>query len=86
MNAKRDDFSSIQEIYDVIVQTKEQMAELEFTRERFLDPASTTDDLIAEGIENRIFRVAEEVVHVSDETALECGFDRRAVAGVRSLH
>lgn len=47
MNAKRDDLSRLQEIHDIILQTKRQLRALEFTRSRFCDPDNDEDDLIA---------------------------------------
>ena len=65
MNAKRDDLSRLQEIHDIILQTKRQLRALEFTRSRFCDPDNDEDDLIAEGIMNRVLRVTEEVGRLS---------------------
>lgn len=84
MSAKKDDLGKIQEIYDVICQTQRQMEELGFTRERFVSPASTEDDLIAEGILNRVLRVTEEAGHLQDDTASRFGFDRAGASGVRN--
>ena len=50
MSAKPNDLGRIQEIFDVVTQTQRQIGELVFTRERFLNPVSTEDDLISEGI------------------------------------
>ena len=41
MSAKPNDLGRIQEIFDVVTQTQRQIGELVFTRERFLNPAST---------------------------------------------
>lgn len=60
------------------------MDELGFTRERFLDPPSIEDDLIAEGILNRVLRVTEEAGHVSSRVGEECGCVRHAVVGARN--
>ena len=84
MSAKRDDLARIQEIYDVSVQTLSQMKEIGFSRERFLDPSGPEDDLIAEGILNRVLRVTEEAGHISDEVAKRYGFDRRGATDVRN--
>ena len=43
MNAKRDDLSRLQEIHDIILQTKRQLRALEFTRSRFCDPDNDED-------------------------------------------
>lgn len=84
MNAKSSDLARIQEIWDVGTQTKRQIASLGFTRERFLDPADDVDDLIAEGLMNRVFRICEEAGRVSDRVAGVYGFDRHAASGVRN--
>lgn len=84
MNAKSDDLARLQEIHDVIRQTKRQMAELAFTKDRFMHPSTDSDDLIAEGILNRVLRVTEEAGHLSDEVATRYGFERHAVLGVRN--
>lgn len=84
MNAKRDDLSRVQEIYDVVCQTQRQISSLGFNKERFVDPQGDEDDLIAEGILNRVLRITEEAGHIDDDKAMEYGFDRHAVLGVRN--
>ena len=84
MNARSDDLSRLQEIYDVVMQTKRQMSALGFTKDRFVAPATDADDLIAEGIMNRVLRVTEEAGKRSEDIAVEYGFDRHAVTGVRN--
>lgn len=84
MNAKRDDWARLQEIHDVIIATQSQMQELSFSEERFLRPSNAQDDLIAEGILNRVLRVTEEAGHVSETVAKKYGFDRQGVLGVRN--
>ena len=81
MNARSDDLSRLQEIYDVVMQTKRQMSALGFTKDRFVAPATDADDLIAEGIMNRVLRVTEEAGKLSEDIAVEYGFDRHAVTG-----
>lgn len=44
-------------------------ASLSSQRPRFLEPANTEDDLIAEGLINRVLRVAEEAGRIGDDTA-----------------
>lgn len=61
------DLSRIQELYSVVTQTQAQLRELSFTREQFAVPQGTLDDLIAEGIINRIFRALEEAGSISAE-------------------
>lgn len=84
MSAKRDDWSRLQEIHDVIIATQSQMQELSFSEQRFLHPKNAQDDLIAEGILNRVLRVTEEAGHVSEAVAKKYGFDRQGVLGVRN--
>lgn len=84
MSAKHDDWARLQEIYDVVRETRIQMERIGFTKERFLDPENAQDDLISEGLMNRVFRVTEEVGHLSDEVARRYGFDRQGVLGVRN--
>ena len=69
MTAKASDLGRIQEIFDVVTQTQRQIRELNFFRERFMTPGTTEDDLIAEGIINRVLRVAEEAGRISDDVA-----------------
>ena len=84
MSAKRDDLSRVQEIYDVILETRRQMKALAFTRERFVSPCNDVDDLVAEGILNRVLRFTEAAGHVSEEVAQRYAFDRAGVSGVRN--
>ncbi len=84
MSAKSTDLARLQEIYDVITQTCAQIESLSFTRDRFLDPKSDEDDLIAEGILNRVLRVTEEAGRLSDGLSGQYGFDRRGASGVRN--
>lgn len=85
MNAKNNDLDRVQEIWDVGNQTKRQIESLGFNKNRFLAPANDEDDLIAEGLINRIFRITEETGRISDEIANSYGFERRAASGVRNL-
>ncbi len=84
MNARSSDLSRIQEVYDVIMQTQEQLMSLEFTEERFLAPADDNDDLLAEGFMNRVLRVTEELGHIDDSVAEKYGFDTHGAKGVRN--
>lgn len=84
MNAKADDLSRLQEIHDVIMQTKKQMEALSFTKKRFTNPETDEDDLMSEGIMNRVLRVTEEAGRLSDDLAKNYGFERHAVLGVRN--
>ncbi len=84
MTAKSSDYGRIQEIFDVVTQTQRQMVELGFTHERFLDPTTTEDDLIAEGIINRVLRVSEEAGRISKDVAGRYGFDTKGASGVRN--
>lgn len=60
------------------------MAQILYNKERFINPQGALEELLAEGICNRVFRVTEELVHVSAKTSSECGFEQHAVAGVRN--
>lgn len=84
MTAKASDLGCIQEIFDVVTQTQRQIRELNFSRERFMTPGTTEDDLIAEGIINRVLRVAEEAGRISDDVAKKYGFDTKGASGVRN--
>lgn len=84
MSAMSDDLSRVQEIHDIITHTQEQLRSLEFTKERFEKPESDSDDLIAEGLMNRVFRVTEEAGRMSPEAAGAYGFDTRGARGVRN--
>lgn len=84
MTAKPSDLGRIQEIFDVVTQTQNQMGELGFSQERFMNPATTEDDLIAEGIINRVLRVAEEAGRISGDVARQYGFDTKGASGVRN--
>lgn len=84
MNAKNSDLARIQEIWDLTKQTQTQVANLNFTEDKFLNPSNDNDDLIGEGLMNRVFRIVEEAGHISDEVANEYGFERRAASGVRN--
>lgn len=84
MNAKSNDLARIQEIWDVGVQTRKQIASLGFTKNRFLEPQNDSDDLIGEGIMNRVLRLTEEAGRISESIAREYGFERQAASGVRN--
>lgn len=84
MSAKRTDLGRIQEIYDVVTQTRRQIESVGLTKESFLSPGDATTDLVAEGVMNRIFRVAEEAGRISEETAKAHGFDTIGARGVRN--
>ena len=84
MSAQSTEYKRIQEIFDIILQTQRQITEIAMTRERFLNPISASDELIIEGIENRIFRVAEEGGRMNEEAEL-FGFERKAMSGLRNV-
>jgi len=84
MNAKRTDLGRVQEIHDIIKQTQRQIASTGLTRESFINPPDDMYDLVAEGVMNRVFRVAEEAGRVSDEVADAYGFDSVGARGVRN--
>ncbi|HAM16390.1 MAG TPA: hypothetical protein DCP91_11180 [Eggerthellaceae bacterium] len=84
MSAKSTDLGKVQEIYDVVVLTKRQIEAVDLTREKFLDPPDDKTDLMAEGIMNRVLRVAEEAGRVEADTASKYGFDSVGARGVRN--
>ena len=84
MNAKGTDLTRIQEIYDIVRTTRTQMAVIGFTRVRFISPQSAEDELIAEGITNRVLRATEEIAHLSKDIAQAYGFEQTLASGVRN--
>lgn len=84
MTAKASDLARIQEMYDIVCQTQRQLKALNITKKRFLDPSDDAEDLIAEGIMNRVFRVAEEGGRLSEECAERYRFNRKDISGVRN--
>ena len=83
MSAKENDLLRIQEMYDIATQTMSQIAELEFNQERFVHTQSVQDQLIAEGLANRVFRITEEGGKLS-ELFKEYGFELREMSGLRN--
>ena len=84
MSAKVEEASSIQEIYDIVLQTQSEIEEIGFTEEAFKHPRTAVENLIAEGIMNRVLRITEEVGHLSESVSQEYGFERRGAVGVRN--
>ncbi|WP_283170942.1 HepT-like ribonuclease domain-containing protein [Curtanaerobium respiraculi] len=84
MSAKRSELSRIQEIYDVVCQTLHQVDELGWSAEKFVSPKDAEEDLVSEGLMNRVFRVAEESGHIGEATAGMYGFEAHAARGVRN--
>ena len=85
MNAKNNNLDRIQEIWSIGNQTKRQIESLGFNKDRFLAPVDDEDDLIAEGLINRVFRITEEAGRITEDVANRYGFERRAASGVRNL-
>lgn len=83
MSAKENDLLRIQEIYDVATQTLAQLEEVGITQEQFLFPETAQDELVTEGLMNRVFRVAEEGGHLS-EMFKDFGFELREMSGLRN--
>ena len=83
MSAKENDLLRTQEMYDIATQTMSQIAELEFNQERFAHAQSVQDQLIAEGLANRVFRITEEGGKLS-ELFKEYGFELREMSGLRN--
>lgn len=84
MSAKSTDLGRIQEIYDVITQTKCQIESVGLTKDVFLNPGDDVADLIAEGVMNRVLRVTEEAGRVSEAVSTKYGFDSAGARGVRN--
>ena len=84
MNAKSTNLGRIQEIYDVIVQTQRQIESVGLTKDGFLNPPDDTTDLVAEGVMDRVMRVAEEAGRIDEKVAAEYGFDSAGASGVRN--
>lgn len=83
MSAKENDLLRIQEIYDIATQTLDQLAELELTAARFQSPQTAQEELVAEGLANRVFRATEEGGKLS-EVFREYGFELREMSGLRN--
>ncbi|WP_304426301.1 DUF86 domain-containing protein [uncultured Adlercreutzia sp.] len=83
MSAKPNDALRIQEMYDVATQTLAQFEDLGLTEERFLNPTSAQEDLVADGLVNRVLRVTEEGGKLSEELA-EYGFEMREMSALRN--
>lgn len=83
MSAKANDAQRIQEIYDVATQTLAQFEDLGLTEEQFLNPTTAQEDLLADGLVNRVLRVTEEGGKLSEEFA-EYGFEMREMSALRN--
>lgn len=83
MSAKANDAQRIQEIYDVATQTLAQFEDLGLTEEQFLNPTTAQEDLVADGLVNRVLRVTEEGGKLSEEFA-EYGFEMREMSALRN--
>ena len=84
MSAKSTNLGRVQEIYDIATQTKRQIESVGLSKEGFLNPTGDAVDLIAEGVMNRVFRIAEEAGRIDDGTAKRYGFDSVGARGVRN--
>lgn len=84
MNAKASDLARVQEMFNLIRETQRQIENLGITEDRLKMPASDTDQLFAEAIMNRVFRITEEAGALSDEALAKYEFDRRSIKGVRN--
>ena len=84
MSARKDDLGRIQEIYDTVAKTLEQIEGSGFSHDRFVRPETIEDDLMAEGLLNRVFRVSEEGGALSG--AFErYGFPLHEMSGMRNI-
>lgn len=84
MNAQDSDIKRMQEIVNVIQQTQQQIEEIGMNKTRFVNPCDAAEELIVEGLENRVFRVAEEGGRMS-EAAEAFGFERKTMSGLRNI-
>lgn len=84
MSAKKSELGRIQEVYDIIARTRSQIASTQFTKERFLNPANDEDDLMAEGILNRVLRLTEELGYIEEATAKKYAFNDKGARGIRN--
>ena len=84
MSAKKNNLGRVQEIYDVVTQTKRQIEDIGLTKQEFLEPSTDIGDLVAEGVMNRVLRVAEEAGRIDDAVAKKHGFDSAGARGVRN--
>lgn len=84
MNAKSSNLGRIQEVYDLVTKTRKQIESLGISRERFVNPIDDADDLLAEGIMNRVFRITEELGHLDSEIAECYELDSRGARGIRN--
>lgn len=84
MNAKKSDLGRIQEIYDIAIKTRAQINSTQFTRERFLNPTNDEDDLMAEGILNRVLRLTEELGCIEESTAATYSLNDKGARGIRN--
>ena len=84
MSAKATDLTRVQEIFNLIMETRGQMARLGITEQRFKSPESDADQLVAEAIMNRVLRITEEAGSLSDSALAHYDFERRAIKGVRN--
>lgn len=83
MSAKMSDALRVQEIFDVATQTLEQLGAVGLTRARFVNPVGAADELIVEGLVNRVLRVTEEGGKLSAPFAAY-GFEMREISGLRN--
>ncbi len=83
MSARESDLLRIQEIYDVATQTIDQMERANVTKESFLKPSSAQEELVAEGLVNRVLRATEEGGKLSNLFE-GYGFELRQMSGLRN--
>lgn len=84
MNAKATDLARIQTIIELAELTNRQMAQVRMTRERFIHPQGAMEQLVVEGLTNRVFRVSEEAGRISEAVAAAYGFETAGIRGVRN--
>lgn len=84
MSAKKSELGRIQEVFDIVIKTRAQIANTQFTKERFINPPNDADDLMAEGILNRVLRLTEELGNIEDATAQKYSLNGKGARGIRN--
>jgi uncharacterized protein with HEPN domain len=84
MNAKQNDTLRIIEIKTIGIDTLNKIESLHITEEMFLNPKNDVEELMTEGILNRVFRFTEELGKISDSIAEKYNFDTAGARGIRN--
>ena len=83
MSAMPSDEQRVQEIYDIVTQTLADIEDIQLTRECFINPKTSNERLIVEGLEARIMRATEEGGKLSDKFSTY-GFALKEMGGLRN--